>query len=43
MKDAEIKKQIYLLRISQLYTNIRNWLQDEPLISEDSNIEVVEA
>ncbi|KHD07324.1 hypothetical protein PN36_18065 [Candidatus Thiomargarita nelsonii] len=42
-QDAEMKKQIYLRRINQLYTKIRNWLQDEPLILENGNIEVVEA
>ncbi len=40
---TERKKQIYLHRINQLYTNIKNWLQDEPLILEENNIEVVEA
>lgn len=42
-QDADVKKHIYLQRVNQLYANIRNWLQDEPLILENSEIEVIEA
>jgi hypothetical protein len=40
---VEAETQLYLLRINQLYTNIQNWLQDEPLVLENGEIEVIEA
>jgi len=36
---VEDKKQIYLQRVNQLYTDIRNWLQDEPLVLENGSID----
>ncbi len=42
-QDTEPKKYLYLQRVNQLYTEIRNWLQDEPLILEDGEIQLVEA
>lgn len=41
-KNTESKQQIYLQRINQLHTNIKNWLQDEPFILEISNIDIIE-
>jgi hypothetical protein len=37
-QDAEAKKQIYLQRINQLYTDINHWLQDEPLVLENGEL-----
>jgi len=42
-QDAQVKQQIYLQRVNQLYANIRNWLQDEPLILEETKTDVIEA
>jgi hypothetical protein len=42
-QHADAKKQIYLQRVNQLYTNINHWLQDEPLILENGEIDVIEA
>ncbi len=42
-QDVQIKQQIYLQRVNQLYANIKNWLQDEPLILEESKTDVIEA
>jgi hypothetical protein len=42
-QHAVAKKQLYLQRVNQLYTDIRNWLQDEPLILEPGEIDVIEA
>lgn len=42
-KNTESKQQIYLQRINQLHTNIKNWLQDEPFILETRNIDIREA
>jgi hypothetical protein len=39
----EKPQQIYLQRITQLYSDIKTWLQDEPLIVENGEIEVIEA
>ena len=36
-------QQIYLQRVNQLHTNMKNWLQNEPFILENDNIEVMEA
>lgn len=41
-KNTESKQQIYLQRINQLHTNIKNWLQNEPFILEISNIDIIE-
>ena len=41
--NTQAKKQIYLQRVNQLYANIRNWLQDEPLILEEGELNVIEA
>jgi len=41
-QHTELKQQIYLQRVNQLHVKIRNWLQDKPLILENSNMEVVE-
>jgi hypothetical protein len=42
-QDAESKQQIYLQRVNQLHTQIRNWLQDEPFILEKGNMTVQSA
>jgi len=42
-QDAKSKQQIYLQRANQLYSNIRIWLQDEPLILENGNMAVQSA
>ncbi len=42
-QHTELKQQIYLQRVNQIHAKIRNWLQDKPLILENSNMEVVEA
>lgn len=42
-QNAEAKKHLYLQRVNQLYAKIGNWLQDEPLILENGEIEVIEA
>ncbi len=36
-------QQIYLQRVNQLYTNMKNWLQNEPFILETGNMEEIEA
>jgi len=33
-QNAESKQQIYSQRVNQLHTNMRNWLEGEPLILE---------
>jgi len=40
---ALAKKQLYLQRLNQFYTDIRNWLQDEPLIVEPGETDMIEA
>lgn len=41
-KLAETQKQSYLRHVSQLYTNIRDWLQAEPLFLKNTEIEIQE-
>lgn len=41
--ENQIKTQLYLQRVNQLYTNIQNWLQNEPLVLENREIDVIEA
>ena len=42
-QNPESKKQTYVQRVNQLYAKMRNWLQDEPLILENANMDVIEA
>jgi hypothetical protein len=39
-ENAKAKTQLYLQHVNQLYTNIQNWLQDEPLVLENGKIDV---
>ena len=41
-KTAETQKQIYLQHVTQLYTDIRNWLQAEPFYLKNTEIEIQE-
>jgi len=42
-QNPESKKRAYVRRVNQLHTEMRNWLQDEPLILENANMDVIEA
>ncbi|MDM8557939.1 hypothetical protein [Candidatus Parabeggiatoa sp. HSG14] len=41
-QDVEAKKQIYLQRVNKLYADVKNWLQDEPFVLEEGNVDVIE-
>ena len=41
--DIANKKPSYLLRVNQLYSEIRKWLQDEPLLLESKDMDIIEA
>jgi len=41
-KTAETQKQIYLQHFAQLYTDISDWLQPEPLCLKNTEIEIQE-
>ncbi len=42
-EQIEQKKQLYLQRVEQLYTNIQDWLKDEELILVPSDFEIIDA
>lgn len=42
-KMAETQKQNYLKHVTQLYTDIREWLQSEPFCLKNTEIEIQEA
>ncbi len=37
-KTAETQKQVYLQHVTQLYTDINDWLQPEPLFSSSQTL-----
>jgi hypothetical protein len=39
----ENTQQIYLQRVNQLHSNIKNWLLNEPFILETGNLELIES
>ncbi len=41
-KTAETQKQVYLQHVTQLYTDISDWLQSEPLCLKNTEIEIQE-
>ncbi|MCK5523332.1 MAG: hypothetical protein KAI83_09385 [Thiomargarita sp.] len=41
-EQAETQKQIYLQHVTQLYTDISDWLQSEPLRLKNTEIEIQE-
>jgi len=42
-EQIEQKKQLYLQRVNQLYTNVKGWLKDEKLILVFADLEIIDA